>query len=125
LRGGFLWFEFFYSCFESVAWAELIPRDELEEQVKQNLRLQFLIGLEMFQSYAPFDSSLIIFFARCSLLEQKRLAEAVVNQSNESIITCGLAGIQSTALQCRQIALAPQLISATHLIDPLPIGLEM
>ena len=37
--------------------------EELVEQIKENPYLQFFIGLETYQYSAPFDPSMIVFFA--------------------------------------------------------------
>jgi len=52
--------------------------EELVEQIKENPCLQFFIGLEAFEYAAPFDPSMV-FSARRSFLEDKRLPESVVN----------------------------------------------
>ena len=63
--------------------------EELVEQIKENLYLQFFIGLEAFQYSAPFDPSMMVYF-------RKRLPEAVVNDCNERIVRHGLKVIRSS-----------------------------
>ena len=62
--------------------------EELVEQIKENPYLQFFIGLEAFQSSAPFDPSMMVYF-------RKRLPEAIVNDCNERIVRHGLKVIRS------------------------------
>lgn len=66
--------------------------EELVEQIKENPYLQFFIGLEAFQTSAPFDPSLMVYFRR-------RLPESVVNDSNERIVRHGLNVIRSAESQ--------------------------
>jgi IS5 family transposase len=63
--------------------------EELVEQIKENPYLQFFIGLEAFQSSAPFDPSMMVYF-------RKRLPEAIVNDCNERIVRHGLKVIRSS-----------------------------
>ncbi len=63
--------------------------EELVEQIKENPYLQFFIGLEAFQSSAPFDPSMMVYF-------RKRLPEAIVNDCNERIVRHGLKMIRSS-----------------------------
>jgi len=62
--------------------------EELVEQIKENLYLQFFIGLEAFQYSAPFDPSKMVYF-------RKWLPESVVNDCNETIVYHGLNVIRS------------------------------
>ena len=64
--------------------------EELVEQLKENPYLQFFIGLEGFQYFAPFDRSMMVYF-------RKRLTEPVVNDCHERIVRHGLAVIHSSA----------------------------
>ena len=65
--------------------ASLGPKDEeLVEQIKGNPSLQFLIGLQGFQTSAPFDPSMMVY---C----RKHLQEAVVNHCNERMVRRGLS----------------------------------
>ena len=64
--------------------------EELVEQLKENLYLQFFIGLEAFQYSAPFDSSMMVYF-------RKRLPESVLNDCNERILRHGISMIRSSA----------------------------
>jgi hypothetical protein len=66
--------------------------EELVEQNKENPYLQFFIGLEAFQTSAPFDPSLMGHFRR-------RLPESVINDCNERIVRHGLNVIQSAESQ--------------------------
>lgn len=66
--------------------------EELVEQIKENPYLQFFIGLEAFQTSAPFDPSLMVYFRR-------RLPESVINDSNERIVRHGLNVIRSAESQ--------------------------
>jgi hypothetical protein len=66
--------------------------EELVEQIKENPYLQFFIGLEAFQTSAPFDPSLMVYFRR-------RLPESVINDCNERIVRHGLNVIQSAESQ--------------------------
>ena len=63
--------------------------EELVEQIKENPYLQFFIGLEAFQSSAPFDPSMMVYF-------RKRLPEAIVNDCNERIVRQGQKVIGSS-----------------------------
>ena len=63
--------------------------EELVEQIKENPYLQFFIGLEGFQYFAPFDPSMKVYF-------RKRLPEAVVNDCNERIVRHGLNLIRAS-----------------------------
>ena len=64
--------------------------EELIEQVKENMCLQFFIGLEVFQYMAPFNPPTMMYF-------RKRLPESVVNVRNERIVCHGLNVIRSAA----------------------------
>lgn len=66
--------------------------EELVEQIKENPYLQFFIGLEAFQTSAPFDPSLMVYFRR-------RLPESVINDCNERIVRHGLNVIRSADSQ--------------------------
>jgi hypothetical protein len=66
--------------------------EELVEQIKENPYLQFFIGLEAFQTSAPFDPSLMVYFRR-------RLPESVINDSSERIVRYGLNVIRSAESQ--------------------------
>ena len=65
--------------------------EELVEQIKENLSLQFFIGMEAFQYSAPFDPSMMVYF-------RKRLPESVVNDCNERIVLHGLRVIRSSSV---------------------------
>jgi len=64
--------------------------EELVEQIKENLYLQYFIGLEAFEYSPPFDPSMMVYF-------RKRLPESVVNDCNERIVRYGLSVISSSA----------------------------
>jgi hypothetical protein len=66
--------------------------EDLVEQIKENPYLQFFMGLEAFQTSAPFEPSLMVYFRR-------RLPESVINDCNERIVRHGLNVIRSAVSQ--------------------------
>jgi IS5 family transposase len=56
---------------------------ELVQQIKEKPYFQFFIGLEAFQTSAPFDPSIMVYL-------RKRPPEAGVNHCNERIVHHGL-----------------------------------
>jgi hypothetical protein len=66
--------------------------EELVEQIKDDPYLQFFIGLDAFQSSAPFDPSMMVYF-------RKRLPESAVNDCDERIVCHGLSVVRSVESQ--------------------------
>jgi IS5 family transposase len=66
--------------------------EELVKQIQENPYLQFFIGLEAFQTSAPFDPSLMVY-------SRRRLPESVINDCNERIVRHGLNVIPSAESQ--------------------------
>jgi IS5 family transposase len=66
--------------------------EELVEQIKENLYLQFFMGREAFQYSAPFHPSMMVYF-------RMRLPHSVVNVCNERIVRHGLNVIRSSDSQ--------------------------
>ena len=76
--------------------------EELVEQIKENPYLQFFIGLEGFQTSAPFDPSMIVYL-------RKRLPETVVKDCNERIVQHGLNLIRASETEDHDRAPLPQV----------------
>jgi hypothetical protein len=80
-----------------------ITDEELVEQNMENPYLQFFIGLETFQSYAPFDPLMIVYF-------RKRLPESVLNDCNKPIVHPAIRDHSLLTLSVLRLTFAIRLI---------------